>query len=191
MTAKNKTLVAIRTLIEYVGDDERKDYQQLVERGEGQGHIYESIAHLEKWLSGDQPKVLHMVAGSDNSGLPQADCEVLTAQEAAERLQWLLEDQHVPPPPYNPETDKVLVRYEPSDAMGHRFYGFAPLLAEKPDGYTELTYESSDIPLDRWQIKVNGVVVYLEPDEEEEETDDGESRSGEEERASVLEETTP
>ena len=37
---------------------------------------------------------------------------------------------------YNPETDKVLVRYEPSDAMGHRFYGFAPLLAEKPDGYT-------------------------------------------------------
>ena len=44
-----------------------------------------------------------MVAGSDdNSGLPQADCEVLTAQEAAERFSGLLEDQHVPPPPVQP-----------------------------------------------------------------------------------------
>ena len=177
-TAKHKTLVAIRTLIGYFEDDERRDYQELVERGEGSGHIYESIVEIQEWLNGEgQPQVLHMVAGSDDSGLPQADCEVLTAKEAAERFQWLLEDQHLPHPPYNPETDKVLARYEPSDAMGHRFYGFAPMLAENPDGYTELTYESSDIPLDRWQVKINGVIVYQQPDEEEDEADGEEDRS--------------
>ena len=55
--------------------------------------------------------------------------------------------------------------------MGHRFYGFAPLAAEMPDGYSELTYERSNIPLGRWQVKVNDVVVYQEPEDEEEGTD--------------------
>jgi hypothetical protein len=59
------------------------------------------------------------------------------------------------------------------DAMGHRFYGFAPLAAETPTSYTELTYERSDIPLGRWQVMVNGVVVYQEPEDEEDGDDEG------------------
>jgi hypothetical protein len=35
-----------------------------------------------------------------------------------------------------------------------------PLAAETPASYTELTYERSNIPLGRWQVKVNDVVVY-------------------------------
>ena len=173
LTANEDTLVAIRTLVEYMKDDERKHYQEQLERGEGDGHIYGVIAQIEKWLSG-QNQVLYMVAGSDVSfGLPEAFCGVLTAQEAAQRFQAMLEDQHLPPLQYNPETDKVLARYEPSDAMGHRFYGFAPLAGETPDGYTELTYEESDIPLGRWQVMVNGVVVYQEPEDEEDGDDEG------------------
>ena len=167
LTANEDTLVAIRTLVDYLEADERKDYLSQLEQGEGGSHIYETIANVQRWLSG-QTQVLHMVAGSDiDFGLPQADCELLAAQEAAERFQAMLEDQHLPPLQYNPETDKVMARYEPSDAMGHRFYGFAPLAGETPDGYTELTYERSDIPLGRWQVKVNGVVVYQKPSYEE------------------------
>ncbi len=71
-------------------------------------HIYETIAQIEKWLSG-RNQVLYMVAGSDVSfGLPEAYCDILTAQEAAERFQEMLEDQHLPPIQYNPETDNVL-----------------------------------------------------------------------------------
>ena len=173
LTANHNTLVAIRTLVDYLEDDEREHYLEQRERGERGGHIYETIAQIEKWLSG-QTQVLHMVAGSDiNFGLPQADREILTAQEAAERFQAMLENQHLPPLQYSPETDKVLARYEPSDAMGHRFYGFAPLAAETPTSYTELTYERSDIPLGRWQVMVNGVVVYQEPEDEEDGDDEG------------------
>ena len=126
LTANHETLVAVRTLVDYLEDDEREHYLGQIERGDGGGHIYETIAQIEKWLSG-QTQVLHMVAGSDiGFGLPQADCEILTAQEAAERFQAMLEEEQLPPIQYNPETDKVLARYEPSDAMGHRFYGFAP-----------------------------------------------------------------
>ncbi len=191
LTANHKTVVAIRTLIEYL-EDEREDYQEQLERGEGDGHIYEVIAQIEKWLSG-QARVLHMVANSDiDSGLPQADCEVLTAQEAAERFQAMLEIQQLSPIPYNPETDKVLARYETSDAGGHRFYGFAPLGEETPDGYTELTYAQTFNPLGGWQVKVNDVVVYQQQEEEDaEDTDDGEPGSGEEECASVPVEATP
>ena len=185
LTANHETLVAIRTLVDYLENDERKDYQQRLEQGEGGNHIYQSIAQIEKWLSG-QTQVLHMVAGSDiDFGLPQADCEILTAQEAAERFQAMLEEEQLPPIQYNPETDKVLARYEPSDAMGHSFYGFAPLATETPARYTELTYERSNIPLGRWQVKVNDVVVYQEPEDEEEGTDEDESESGEEDYASV------
>jgi hypothetical protein len=43
-----------------------------------------------------------------------------------------------------------------------------------------LTYERSDIPLGRWQVKVNGVVVYQEPEDEEEGTLVNDSGTGEE-----------
>ncbi|HKM55117.1 MAG TPA: hypothetical protein VJY33_17030 [Isosphaeraceae bacterium] len=179
-TASHETLIAIRTLVDYLENDERKDYLQQLEQGEGGNHIYQSIAQIEKWLSG-QTQVLHMVAGSDiDFGLPQADCEILTAQEAAERFQAMIEEEQLPPIQYNPETDKVQARYVPSDAMGHHFYGFAPLAAETPASYTELTYEQSNIPLGRWQVKVNDVVVYQEPGDEEETTIVGDSGTGEE-----------
>src|SRR4051794_25308475 len=115
LTAKQKTLDAIRTLVDHVEDEERKHYLEAVEQGGGSGHIYESIAEIQKWLSG-QTLVLHMVAGSDNDvGLPLADCEILSAQEAGERFQAMLDDEQLPPIGYNPATDKVLARYEPGD----------------------------------------------------------------------------
>ena len=167
LTANNNTLTAIRTLIDYLADDEREDYSQR-EQDERDNHIYETITQIEKWLSGPT-QVLHMIAGSDdNTGLPQADCEILTAQEAAERLQEMLEGEHLPPLQYNPETDKVLVRHRTTDATGHHFYGFAPLA-----DYTELTYDYTDIPLDRWQVIINDVVVYQEPEDEEDGDDEG------------------
>jgi hypothetical protein len=55
------------------------------------------------------------------------------------------------------------------DAMGHRFYGFAPLVAETPAGYAGLTYERPGLPLDSWCVEVNDVVVYQEPEDEENE----------------------
>ncbi len=166
LTANEDTLVAIRTLVDYLRDDEQQHYVQQLEDGEGDGHIYQAIAQIEKWLGG-QNQVLYMVAGSDvGFGLPEAFCCILTAQEAAQRFQAMLEDQHLPPIRYNPETDDVLARYEPSDAMGHSFYGFAPLVAETPFGYTGLTYERPGFPLDSWRVEVNGVVVYQEGEEE-------------------------
>lgn len=169
LTANEDTLVAIRTLVDYLADDEREHYLEQRERGERDGHIYETIAQIEKWLSG-QNQVLYMVAGSDSSvGLPEAVCRILTAQEAAERFQAMLEDQHLPPIQYNPETDDVLAHYEPSDAMGHSFYGFTPLAA----GYINLIYERPSIPFDRWRVEVNGVVVYQEPEDEEDGDDEG------------------
>ena len=162
LTANEDTLVAIRTLVDYLEADERKDYLAQLEQGEGGGHIYQTIANVQRWLSG-QNQVLYMVAGSDVSfGLPEAFCGILTAQEAAQRFQAMLEDQHLPPLQYNPETDKVLARYQPTDAMGHRFYGFTPLVAETPVGYTGLTYERPEFQLDSWCVKVNDVVVYQE-----------------------------
>ena len=99
----------------------------------------------------------------------------------------MLEKEQLPPIQYNPETDKVLARYEPSERMGHRFYGFAPIAGESPDGYTELTYEESLIPLDLWQVKVNDDVVYqqsweeiLGDDRDEEETEDSYTGNAEE-----------
>jgi hypothetical protein len=179
-TASHETLIAIRTLVDYLENDERKDYLQQLEQGDGGGHIYETIAQIEKWLSG-QTQVLHMVAGSDiDFGLPQADCEILTAQEAAERFQAMLDEEQLPPIQYNPDTDKVQASYEPSDAMGHRFFGFAPLAAESSTGFADLTYERPGMPLDRWRVKVNGVVVYQEPEDREETTTVGDSGTGEE-----------
>jgi hypothetical protein len=186
LTANHDTLVAIRTLVDYLEADERKDYLAQLEQGEGGGHIYETIANVQRWLSGHN-QVLYMVAGSDiDCGLPQAACELLTAQEAAVLFQAMLEDQHLPPLQYNPETDKVLAQYQPCDGMGHRFYGFAPLAGETPDGYTELTYAWSDIPLGRWQVWFNDIVVYQEPEDEEEETDDCASGSSKEDYSSIV-----
>jgi hypothetical protein len=187
LTTKHDPLIAIRTLVDYVKEDEREQYLQLTATGGGHGHIYESIALIEQWL-GSQPQVLHMVAGCDDSCLPHADCEVVTAQEAALRFQELLDDQDLPSLPYNPATDKVLARYEPADATGYRFYGFAPLAGGSPDGDAELTYEPSEIPLDYWRVKVNGKIVYreLDEDEGEDETGDCESGSGEEDCSSAL-----
>ena len=72
LIARHETLVAIRSLVEYMKDDERKHYQEQRERGEGDGHIYGVFAQIEKWLNG-QPQVLYLVAGSDVSlGLPEA-----------------------------------------------------------------------------------------------------------------------
>jgi hypothetical protein len=165
LTANHETLVAIRTLVDYLAADERKDYQGRLEQGNGDGHIYETIAQIEKWLSG-QTEVLHMVAGSDDSwGLPEADCVILTAEEATKRFQAMLDDHQLPPIQYNAATDKVLAHYEPSDAMRHRFYGFVPLVAEAPAGYTGLTYERPGFPLDSWCVEVNDVVVYQEEEE--------------------------
>ena len=187
-TASHETLVAIRTLVDYLGDDEREHYLEQLEHGEGDGHIYETIAQIEKWLSG-QTHVLYMVAGSDVSfGLPEAHCEILTAKAATERFQAMLDEEQLPPIQYNPETDKVQASYEPSDAMGHRFFGFAPLAAESSTGFADLTYGRPGMPLDRWRVKVNGVVVYQEPEDKEEGTDEDEDESGEEEYASVPEE---
>ena len=115
--------------------------------------------------------------GSDSSfGLPEAVCRILTAQEAAERFQAMLEEEQLPPLQYNPETDKVLARYEFSDAMGHSFYGFTPLAA----GYINLIYERPGIPFDRWRVEVNGVVVYQAPEDEEEGTLVGDPENDEE-----------
>ena len=181
LTANRDTLTAIRTLVDYATADERKDYEERLAQGEGDGHIYEAIAEIEKWLSGET-EVLYMVASSDESfGSPQADCEILTAEEATERFQEMLTKEQLPPIQYNPETDKVLARYESSDAMGHRFYGFVPLVTETSTGYSELTCERPTIPLGRWQVEVNDVVVYLEPEDEKETTIVGDSGTGEEE----------
>ncbi len=180
MTAKQRTLAAIRALVDHFEDDERRDYQELVERGEGSGHIYESIVEIQEWLNGEgQTSVLYMAAGSDVAcGLPEAYCKMLTAQEATERFQSSLKRHCLPPIPYNPETDHVLAVFEPSDAMGHNFFGFTPMATETPTEYISLTYERPGLPLDRWRIEINGAVVYQEPDEdeEEEETDDGEQK---------------
>jgi len=166
LTANEDTLVAIRTLVDYLRDDEQQHYVQQLEDGEGDGHIYLAIAQIEKWLSG-RNHVLYMAAGSEGSvGLPEAVCCVLSAQEAAQRFQAMLHHQQLPPIQYNPETDYVLAHYEPSDAMGHSFYGFTPLVAETPAGYTGLTYERPGFPLDSWRVEVNGVVVYQEEEEE-------------------------
>ena len=165
LTANHDTLTAIRTLVDYLRDDERRHYLEQLEQGEGDGHIYKIIAQIEKWLNG-QPQVLYMVAGSDIScGLPEADCVILTAEKATERFQAMLEEEQLPPIQYNAATDKVLAHYEPSDAMGHRFYGFVPLVAETPAGYTGLTYERPEFPLDSWCVEVNDVVVYQEEEE--------------------------
>ena len=165
LTANHDTLVAIRTLVDYLAADERKDYQEQLEQGEGDGHIYEVIAQIEKWLNG-QPQVLHMVAGSDVSwGFPEADCVILTAEEATERFQVMLDEHQLPPIQYNAATDKVLVHYAPSDTIGHRFYGFVPLVTETPAGYTGLTYERPGFPYASWRVAVNDVVVYQEEED--------------------------
>ena len=75
LTANHDTLTAIRTLIDYLRDDERRHYLEQLEQGEGEGHVYLAIAEVDRWLS-SQPQVLHMVAGSDDSefGSGKGDC---------------------------------------------------------------------------------------------------------------------
>ena len=46
LTASHETLVAIRTLVAYLEDDERKHYLEQLEQGEGGGHIYETIVQI-------------------------------------------------------------------------------------------------------------------------------------------------
>jgi hypothetical protein len=184
MTAKQDTLAAIRTLVDYVKEDEREEYLELSATGTGDGHIYESIARIEEWLSG-QCQVLYMVAGSDDCcGLPEALCTILTEQEASKRLQMLLSECCLPPIPYNPAMDEVLATYEPSDAMGHRYFGFTPLVAETPTGCSTLNYERPGLPFDSWKVEVNGEVVYQESEEEEgEESLVGSPKAGEADHA--------
>ena len=66
LTANHDTLTAIRTLVDYLRDDERRHYLEQLEQGEGEGHVYLAIAEVDRWLN-SQPQVLHTVAGSDNS----------------------------------------------------------------------------------------------------------------------------
>jgi hypothetical protein len=192
LTTKHDPLTAIRTLVDYVKEKEGEDYLEQLGQGAGEGHVYLAIAEVDKWLS-SPPHVLHMVAGCDDSCLPYAVCEVLTAQEAAKRFEELLDDQELPSLPYNPATDEVLARYEPTDASGYRCYGFAPLGDGSADEDAELAYESSEIPLDCWQVKVNGTVVYQQPEEDEGENEmtKCESMSGEEDCSAALVESRP
>ena len=69
LTANHDTLVAIRTLVDYVAADEREDYQARLAQAEGDGHVYEAIAQIEKWLSGET-EVLYMVASSERASAP-------------------------------------------------------------------------------------------------------------------------
>jgi hypothetical protein len=64
--------------------------------------------------------------------------------------------------------------------MGHGFCGFTPLAAESSDSNIELVYERPGLPLDSWRVEVNGVVVYQEPEDEEETTIVGNPGTGEE-----------
>lgn len=41
---------AIRAVLDYLRDDERRDYETQPRRG----HVFESIARLDEWLSGDE-----------------------------------------------------------------------------------------------------------------------------------------
>jgi len=184
LTAKQETLAAIRALVGYVKEDEREDYLELRATGEGDGHIYKTIAKIEEWLSA-QSQVLYMEAGSDYScGLPEGFCDILTEQDAVERFAEVLNDWQLPQLPYNPKTDKVQVSFEPGDAMGHKFYGFVPLGGATGDVNSWIRYERPGEPLDSWRVVVNGEVAYEE--REEETTDDCELASGEGDYSSVL-----
>jgi len=188
LTANEDTLVAIRTLVGYLRDDEQRHYVQQLEDGEGDGHIYQAIAQIERWLSG-QNQVLHMVTGDESFfGFPWSNCEILTAEKAAERFQAMLEDEDLPPLQYNPETDKVLAFYVPTELVGYRFYGFTPLVTGTSDWCTELTFNGSEVPQDRWQVEINDEVVYQqsEEEEEEEEIDDCASGSSKEDCSSIV-----
>ena len=99
-----------------------------------------------------------MIAGSDDhTGLPEAASGIVARDEAIAQLNLTLSRHGLPPIPYDPATDTVELCYEPSDATGHRYYGFAPLGAD-------LSYEREAVPFDVWQVKVNGIVVYKEGD---------------------------
>jgi hypothetical protein len=98
--------------------------------------------------------VLCMIAGSDDhTGLPEAASGIVARDEAMAQLDQILSGHGLPPIPYDPATDSMELCYEPSDATGHRYYGFAPLGAD-------LSYEREAVPFDVWQVKVNGIVVY-------------------------------
>ncbi len=141
MTAKQNTLAAIRALVDYVKEDEREHYLEVSPTGTGDGHIFESIARIEEWLSG-QGQVLYLEAGSDGgSGLPEAFCRILAEQEATKRFEDMLRGEHLPPLPYNPKTDEVQVRFEPTITLGQRFYGFLPLGGVNGDMPDWLSFE--------------------------------------------------
>jgi hypothetical protein len=92
--------------------------------------------------------------------LPFASSEIVTAREAVEYYLEMLEQEGLPPFPYDPGSDEVLVRYRSSDWAGDRFYGFAPVRTGVNAGTTILIYDWDDIPLNVWQVKVNYEVVY-------------------------------
>ena len=52
---------------------------------------------------------------------------------------------------------------------GAPFLRICALVAETPAGYAGLTYERPGLPLDSWCVEVNDVVVYQEPEDEENE----------------------
>ena len=141
MTAKQGTLAAIRTLVDYVKEDDREHYLEMSASGTGNGHIFESIARIEEWLSG-QSHVLYMEAGSDDCcGCLEALCNILTEQEAVKRFEDVLRGVQLPPIPYNPKTDRVQVSFEPDCTPGQIFYGFVPLGGVNGDMTNWLSFE--------------------------------------------------
>jgi hypothetical protein len=184
LTAKQETLAAIHALVDYVKEDEREDYLKQRATGGGDGHIYETVAKIEEWLSA-QSQVLYMEGGScGNCGLPEGFCHILTEQDAVKRFAEVLHYWELPQLPYNPKTDKVQISFEPSDAMGHKFYGFVPLGGATGAVNSWIRYERPGEPLDSWRVVVNGKVAYEEL--EEETTDDCELASGEGDYSSAL-----
>ena len=92
---------------------------------------------VNNWLA---EHVLCMIAGSDDlNGLPEAASGIIARDEAIAQVNLILSRHRLPPIPYNLATDTVELCYEPSDAMGHRYYGFAPL-------GTDLSYEREVSP---------------------------------------------
>ena len=153
--------------------DERHQDDQL------RGYPYQSVVQISQRL--DQPDLGHplltgsaddwrsdlvlcMIACSDDqNGLPEAACGIIAHDEAVAQLNLTLSRHGLSPIRYHPATDTVELCWEPSDAMGHRYFGLAPL-------GTDLSYEGRAVPFDVWQVRVNGIVVY--PESEVEDTEE-------------------
>ena len=177
-TVDQETLESLRTLINYLEEDGQVCHEQskgddLSER------INHAVVQIKQWL--DQPKTSHdlaasfvndwfaehvlcMIAGSDDqNGLLESASGIVAREEAIAQLNLTLSRHGLSPIRYHPAIDTVELCWEPSDAMGHRYFGLAPL-------GTDLSYERRAVPFDVWQVSVNGIVVY--PESEVEDTEE-------------------